>query len=191
MGAAGVILIHKTDMASYGWQVVRSSWSGERSGLADDREPKLPLAAWVQLGTARTMLADSGQDLDSLITAAQTKGFKAVSLPLQVSAHVVSKIRPFESANVIGKLPGSDSELSKQAIIFTAHYDHLGIRPEQPGDNIYNGALDNATGSAMVLDIARAVAASPVKPKRSTYFALVTAEEQGLWGSAYLAQHPP
>jgi Zn-dependent M28 family amino/carboxypeptidase len=191
MGAAGVILIHKTDMASYGWQVVRSSWSGERSGLADDREPKLPLAAWVQLDTARTMLADSGQNLDSLIAAAQTKGFKAVSLPLQVSAHVVSKIRPFESANVIGRLPGSDPELSKQAIIFTAHYDHLGIRPEQPGDNIYNGALDNATGSAMVLDIARAVAASPVKPKRSTYFALVTAEEQGLWGSAYLAEHPP
>ena len=191
MGAAGVLLIHKTDMASYGWQVVRSSWSGERSSLADDRDPKLPLAAWVQLETARTMLADAGEDLDALIRAAQTKGFHARPLPLQVSAHVVSKIRPFESSNVIGKISGSSPELSKQAVIFTAHYDHLGIHPEQPGDNIYNGALDNATGTAMVMEIARAMAASPAKPKRSAYFALVTAEEQGLWGSEYLAQHPP
>ena len=191
MGAAGVLLIHKTDMASYGWQVVRSSWSGERSSLADDRDPKLPLAAWVQSETARTMLADAGEDLDALIRAAQTKGFHARPLPLQVSAHVVSKIRPFESSNVIGKISGSSPELSKQAVIFTAHYDHLGIHPEQPGDNIYNGALDNATGTAMVMEIARAMAASPAKPKRSAYFALVTAEEQGLWGSEYLAQHPP
>jgi Zn-dependent M28 family amino/carboxypeptidase len=191
MGAAGVILIHKTDMASYGWQVVRSSWSGERSGLADDREPKLPVASWIQLESARTMLADAGQNLDALITAAQTKGFRAMPLPIQLKAHVVSKIRHFESSNVIGKIPGSDPELSKQAIVFTGHYDHLGIRPELKGDNIYNGALDNASGSAMVLESARAVAASPVKPKRTLYFALVTAEEQGLWGSAYLAQNPP
>ncbi len=191
MGAAGVLLIHKTDMASYGWQVVRSSWSGERSSLADDRDPKLPLASWVQLETARSMLADAGEDLDALMAAAQTKGFRARPLPLQVSAHVLSKIRPFESNNVIGKISGSSPELSKQAVIFTAHYDHLGIHPEQPGDNIYNGALDNATGSAMVLEIARAIEASPKKPKRSTYIALVTAEEQGLWGSEYLAKHPP
>ena len=191
MGAAGVLLIHKTDMASYGWQVVRSSWSGERSSLADDRDPKLPLASWVQLEVARSMLADAGEDLDSLMAAAQTKGFRARPLPLQVSAHVVSKIRPFGSINVIGKIGGSSPELSKQAVIFTAHYDHLGIHPEQAGDNIYNGALDNATGSAMVLEIARAMAATKAKPKRSTYFALVTAEEQGLWGSDYLAKHPP
>jgi Zn-dependent M28 family amino/carboxypeptidase len=191
MGAAGVLLIHKTEMASYGWQVVRSSWSGERSSLADDRDPKLPLASWVQLETARSMLADAGEDLDALMAAAETRGFRARPLPLQVSAHVLSKIRPFESNNVIGKISGSSPELSKQAVIFTAHYDHLGIHPEQPGDNIYNGALDNATGSAMVLEIARAMEASPKKPKRSTYIALVTAEEQGLWGSEYLAKHPP
>ncbi len=191
MGAAGVILVHKTDMASYGWQVVRSSWSGERSGLADDRDPKLPLASWIQFDKARAMLADAGQDLDSLIAAAQKKGFRALPLPLQVTAHVVSSIRHFESNNVIGKVTGSDPELSKQAVIFTGHYDHLGIRPDQPGDNIYNGALDNATGTAMVIEIARAIAATPVKAKRSMYFAAVTAEEQGLWGSAYLAMHPP
>jgi len=191
MGAAGVILIHKSEMASYGWEVVRSSWSGERSGLADDQEPKLPLACWIQLEKARAILAESGQDLNVLIAASQTKGFRAVALPLKVNAHVVSTVRHFESSNVIGKVSGSDPERSKQAVIYTGHYDHLGIRPEQPGDNIYNGALDNATGTAMVIEMARAVAASPVKPKRSMYFAAVTAEEQGLWGSAYLAKHPP
>jgi Zn-dependent M28 family amino/carboxypeptidase len=191
MGAAGVILIHKSDMASYGWQVVRSSWSGERAGLADDNDPKLAFASWVQLERARTMLADAGQNLDSLIVAAQKKGFRAVPLPVQVSAHVVTKVRRFESDNVIGKVTGSDSELKKQAVIFTGHYDHLGIRPDQPGDNIYNGALDNASGTAMVIEMARAVAASAVKAKRSMYFAAVTAEEQGLWGSEYLGKHPP
>jgi len=191
MGAAGVLLIHKTEMASYGWQVVRSSWSGERSGLADDLEPKLALASWIQLEKARLILADAGQNLDSLISAAQKKGFRPLPLPLQVSAHVVSAIRHFESANVIGKVTGSDPQLQKQAVIFTGHYDHLGIRPGQPGDNIYHGALDNATGTAMVMEIARAIAASPQKPKRSIYFASVTAEEQGLWGSAYLGKHPP
>jgi Zn-dependent M28 family amino/carboxypeptidase len=191
MGAAGVLLIHKTDMASYGWQVVRSSWSGERSGLADDRDPKLPLASWVQLEKARTMLADAGQDLDVLMSAAQKQGFRAVPLPLQVNAHVVSKIRYFESSNVVGKVTGSDPELGHQAVVFTGHYDHLGIRPDQPGNNIYHGALDNATGTAMVIEIGRAIAALPVKPKRTMYFVSVTAEEQGLWGSEYLAKHPP
>jgi Zn-dependent M28 family amino/carboxypeptidase len=191
MGAAGVILIHKTEMASYGWEVVRSSWSGERSELADDREPKLQFASWVQLEKARAMLADAGQDMDALMAAAGKRGFRALPLPLKVSAHVISAVRHFESSNVIGKVSGSDPEMRKQAVIYTGHYDHLGIRPEQPGDNIYHGALDNATGTAMVIEMARAVAASPVKPKRSMYFAAVTAEEQGLWGSAYLAKHPP
>jgi Zn-dependent M28 family amino/carboxypeptidase len=191
MGAAGVILIHKSEMAAYGWDVVRSSWSGERSVLADEQGSRLALASWVQWEKARAMLADAGQDLDSLTAQAQKSGFRAVPLPLQVTAHVVSGIRHFESNNVIGKVSGSDPELKKQAVIFTGHYDHLGIRPDQPGDNIYNGALDNATGTAMVIEMARAVAASPVKAKRSMYFAALTAEEQGLWGSAYLVKHPP
>jgi Zn-dependent M28 family amino/carboxypeptidase len=159
--------------------------------LADDREPKLQFASWVQLEKARAMLADAGQDMDALMAAAGKRGFRALPLPLKVSAHILSAVRHFESSNVIGKVSGSDPELRKQAVIYTGHYDHLGIRPEQPGDNIYNGALDNATGTAMVIEMARAVAASPVKPKRSMYFAAVTAEEQGLWGSAYLAKHPP
>ena len=191
MGAAGVILIHKTEMASYGWPVVQSSWSGERSSLAEDKDPKLHLEAWVQLEIARKMLADSGMDLDKMIEAAGQKGFKPAPLPITVDAHVVNKVRHFQSQNVIGMIPGSDAKLRQQAVFYTAHYDHLGIRPEMKGDNIYNGALDNASGTAMVIEMARAVAASPVKPKRSQYFVAVTAEEQGLWGSAYLGQHPP
>jgi Zn-dependent M28 family amino/carboxypeptidase len=191
MGAAGVILIHQSEMASYGWDVVRSSWSGERSELFGDPDPKLSMASWIQLERARTILADAGQNLDALMAAAQKKNFRALPLPLKVHAHLVSAIRRFDSNNVIGKLTGSDPELSKQAVIYSAHYDHLGIRPDQPGNNIYHGALDNATGTAMVIEMARAVAASPVRAKRSMYFVATTAEEQGLWGSAYLGKHPP
>ena len=191
MGAAGVILVHKREMASYGWDVVRSSWSGERSYLAGDQDPKLQLAAWMQLEKARALLADCGQDLDQLITAAGKKGFKPVTLPVEVNAHIESAVRPFESRNVIGRLDGTDPKLKEQAVVFTAHYDHLGYRPEMKGDNIYNGANDNASGTAMVIEMARAASASPQKPKRSLIFSAVTAEEQGLWGSNYLAKHPP
>src|SRR5205823_2732701 len=95
------------------------------------------------------------------------------------------------SSNVIARLPGSDPKLKDEAVIYSAHYDHLGLHPDEPGDNIYNGAMDNATGCGIVLEIARAFAAAPQHPKRSVYFATVTAEEQGLLGSEYLGQHPP
>lgn len=191
MGAAGVILVHREDMASYGWEVVRASWSGERSYLRSDKSPKLKLASWVQFEVAKKLAAGGGQDLDQLIAAAQKPGFKAVKLNVMAKSHVVSKVRPFDSQNVIGAVEGSDPKLKQQAIIYTGHYDHLGIRPEMPGDNIYNGALDNATGTSMVIEMARAVSASPVKPKRTLIFATVTAEEQGLWGSNYLGLNPP
>ena len=191
MGAAGVILIHRSDMASYGWQVVRSSWSGEHSQLAEDKAPKLALASWIHLDKARAVLADAGEDLDALLAASQKKGFRAKPLPLTVKAHLVSQVRYFASNNVLGKLPGSDPELSKQAIFFTGHYDHLGMRETPAGKIIYHGALDNATGTAMVMEMARAMGAAHDRPKRTVYFAAVTAEEQGLWGSEYLAQHLP
>lgn len=191
MGAAGVILIHKTEMASYPWAVVRNSWSGERSYLRQDTSPKLKLASWVQLEIARKVLAESGKDLDELMKAAQQPGFKALPLPITVKAHVASKVRPFEAYNVIGEVPGADVKLKNQAVIITAHYDHLGMRPDMPGDNIYNGALDNATGTAMIIEMGRAAASSPNKPKRSLIFAAVTGEEQGLLGSEYLGLHPP
>lgn len=190
-GAVGVILIHKTDMASYGWDVVKNSWGGERSYLRVDGQPKLKLASWVQLEIARKLLTDSGQDLETLLQQAQSRDFKPIPLPVRVQGHLVSKIRPFVSQNVIAMLPGSDPKFKDQAVLYSAHYDHLGIHPEQPGDNIYNGAVDNATGCGVLLEMARAYASSALRPKRSVLFASVTAEEQGLRGSEFLGKHPP
>ncbi|MGC2110291.1 MAG: M28 family peptidase [Candidatus Korobacteraceae bacterium] len=190
-GAAGVMLIHKTDMASYGWDVVRNSWSGERAYLRDDPAPKLKVASWIQVDVARKLARACGMNLDEMIVAAQKPGFKPVTLPAKLKANIVSTVRRFDSNNVIAELPGSDPKLKGQAVIYTAHYDHLGIAPGMPGDNIYNGALDNASGCGILLEIARAFASVPQQPKRSIYFASVTAEEQGLRGSEYLGKHPP
>jgi Zn-dependent M28 family amino/carboxypeptidase len=190
-GALGVILIHKTEMASYGWEVVRNSWSGERAYLRDDPAPKLELASWIQLEVAQRLVQACGMNLEQMMAAAQTRGFKAVELPARLKAHLASKVRPFDVNNVIAELPGSDSKLRQEAVLYTAHYDHLGIVPGMPGDNIYNGAQDNATGCGILLEIARVFAAARQQPKRSIYFASVTAEEQGLRGSEFLGKHPP
>ena len=191
MGAAGVLLIHKTEMASYGWDVVRNSWSGERAYLRDDPAPKLKLAAWIQSDVARSLAQACGMNLDQMIAAAQKTGFRAVPLRAKVQANVLSMVRRFDSSNVIAKLPGSDPKLKEQAVVYTAHYDHLGIMPGMKGDNIYNGAQDNATGCGILLEIARAFAGVTQPPKRTIYFASVTAEEQGLRGSEYMGKHPP
>jgi len=190
-GAVGAILIHKTEMASYGWDVVRNSWSGEEAYLRENDRPKLVAASWIQLESARGLAAVAGMDLDRMISDASSRDFHPVALPIKLQAHVVSKIRPFDSNNVIAILPGSDPTLKSQAVIYTAHYDHLGIVPGQPGDNIYNGALDNATGCAILLEIAHAYATAETKPGRSILFASVTGEEKGLLGSEYLGTHPP
>ena len=191
MGAAGVLLIHKTDMASYGWDVVRNSWSGERSYLRNDPAPKLKLASWIQLDIARRLIEDCGKDLDKEMAAAAKPGFKAEQLPATFKAHIVSKVRPFDSNNVAAMLPGSDPALKDQGVMYTAHYDHLGIVPGMPGDNIYNGAQDNATGVGILLEIARVYSETKTPPKRAMYFVSVTAEEQGLRGSEYYGKHPP
>lgn len=190
-GAVGAILIHKTDMASYGWEVVRNSNSGEKSYLKLDGTPKLKAASWVQLDVARNLTSAAGQDLDKLMTAARSRDFKPVSLGVHLRAHMASKVRPFESNNVIAVLPGADAKLKDEAIMYSAHYDHLGVRPDMPGDNIYNGAMDNATGCGVLLELARAYSLSQQKSRRSILFASVTAEEQGLLGSEYLGKHPP
>ena len=190
-GAAGVMLIHKTDMASYGWEVVRNSWSGERAYLRNDPAPKLKVASWIQLEVARKLLQDCGMNLDQMMAAAAKPGFRAMPLPARLNAHIVSTVRPFDVSNVLGMLPGSDPKLKQEAVFFSAHYDHLGIKPGMPGDNIYNGAQDNATGCGIVLEMARVLALARSLPKRSLYFAFVTAEEQGLRGSEYLGKHPP
>ena len=154
-------------------------------------EPKLKLASWVQLEIARQIAQASGKDLDQLMEQARSRDFKAVPLPIKVKATMHSLIRPFDSQNVLAMLPGSDPKLKDQAVIYSAHYDHLGIHPGEKGDNIYNGAVDNATGSAVLIEMARAFSLSAQKPKRSILFASVTGEEQGLRGSEFLGLHPP
>jgi len=153
-GAVGAILIHKTDMASYGWEVVRNSNSGEKSYLKLDGTPKLKAAAWVQLDVANNLAKAAGLDLDKLMSDARSRDFKPVPLGVHLTAHMSSKIRPFESSNVIAVLPGSDAKLKDEAVMYTAHYDHLGIRPDMPADNIYNGAKDNGTGCGILLELA-------------------------------------
>jgi len=190
-GAVGAILIHKTEMASYPWEVVRNSNSGEKSFLRLDGTPRLKAAAWLHLDVARSLFESSGFDLDRMMTGAASRDFKPVPLPVRLSAHMTSKVRPFESNNVVAVLPGSDPVLKNEGVIYTAHYDHFGIRPDMPGDNIFNGAMDNATGCGILMEIARAYGGAAEKPRRSMYFVSVTAEEQGLLGSEYLGKHPP
>ena len=190
-GAVGVVLIHKTEMASYGWEVVRNSWGGETSMLQDEKDPKLKSAGWIQLEVARKLAQSAGMDLDKMMQDANSRSFKPVELPVTVKETVVSKVRQSASRNVVGKVNGSDPQLAKQAILYSAHYDHLGMHPDEKGDNIYNGAVDNATGCGILLELARVFATASQKPKRTAIFAAVTAEEQGLLGSKYLGEHPP
>jgi Zn-dependent M28 family amino/carboxypeptidase len=190
-GAVGALLIHKTEMASYPWEVVRNSNSGEKSYLKLDGSPKLKVASWIHLDVDKELAAAAGMDLDKMMADARSPDFHPVTLPVKLQAHMVSKVRPFESNNVIAMLPGSDARLRNEAVMYTAHYDHLGIRPEMPGDNIYNGADDNATGCGILLELAHAFSGAAQPPRRSILFASVTAEEQGLLGSEYLGKHPP
>ena len=190
-GAVGVVLIHKTEMASYGWEVVRNSWGGETSFLQDDKDPKLKSAGWIQLEVARKLALAAGMDLDKMLHDATLRSFKPVELPVRVRETIVSTVRNFTSRNVLGQVKGSVPKAAQQAILYTAHYDHLGIHADEPGDNIYNGAADNATGCGIILELARVMAAAAEKPRRTMIFASVTAEEQGLLGSKYLGQHPP
>jgi len=191
MGAVGALIIHRTDLASYGWDVVRNSNTSEKTYLAEDRNPQLEAASWIQLEVARKLFRAGGMDLDTEMAAAGKKGFKAVELPVRMKAHVESTVRPFESPNVIGMLPGTGSSGKEQAVMYTAHFDHLGFKPGMAGDNVYNGAADNGTGCGILLEEARAWSESGLKPPHSIVFAAVTAEEQGLLGSEYLGQHPP
>ncbi len=213
MGAVGALIIHRTDLASYGWTVVENSNSSEKTFLRDDANPRLKAASWIQLEVARKLFAMSGMDLDKEFAAAGQRGFKAVELPVHLKATVTSTVRPFQSPNVVGVLPGKNTKFDNncpdgskvcavdrlvatdQAVLYTAHYDHLGIKPDMPGDNIYNGAADNGTGVGILLELARtwsrAVHEGGMQLPHSVIFSAVTAEEQGLLGSEYLGQHPP
>jgi Zn-dependent M28 family amino/carboxypeptidase len=200
MGAVGALIIHRTDLASYGWDVVKNSNTSEKTYLRDNKDPQLEAASWIQLDVAKQIFKSSNLDPDAEIDAAGKRGFKAIELPVRLHAHVESVVRPFQSPNVVGILPGVnapkicaglDCHSADQAVLYTAHFDHLGFVPGMSGDNIYNGAADNATGCGMLLEMARAWSQSGIKLPHSIIFAAVTAEEQGLLGSEYLGQHPP
>jgi Zn-dependent M28 family amino/carboxypeptidase len=189
-GAVATLIIHRTDLASYPWTVVRNSWGGEKSFLKLDGTPKLEAASWIQLEVARKLVSMGGLDLDKLFQQAQSRDFKTIELPVNLKAHIVSSVRPFNSRNVIGQVRGSDGAQNAEAILYTAHYDHFGIDKTKPaGANIYHGAADNATGCGILLELARVWAATKPVPPRSLLFAAVTAEEQGLLGSEYLGKH--
>jgi len=199
-GAVGALIIHRTDLASYGWDVVKNSNTSEKTYLRDDKSPRLEAASWIQLDVAKQIFKSSNLDADAEIEAAGKRGFKAIELPVRLHAHVDSTVRPFQSPNVVGILHGANasgsanSKSPDQAVLYTAHYDHLGFVPGMSGDNIYNGAADNATGVGMILELARVwsqLAQSGTKLPHSVIFSSVTAEEQGLLGSEYLGQHPP
>jgi Zn-dependent M28 family amino/carboxypeptidase len=192
-GAAGAIIIHTTHSAGYPWQVVQTSWSGEQFALPHESEPEVAVKAWVTEEGARRIARLGGQDLDALRAAAERRDFRPVSLGVAADITLKNEVKRAKTENVIGRRPGRDPRLSKEAVFYTAHHDHLGIKEgAKPGqDNIYNGALDNASGVAAMLAIAKAMRSLPEPPRRSVYFAAVAAEEQGLLGSAYLAAHPP
>jgi Zn-dependent M28 family amino/carboxypeptidase len=189
-GALGVLIIHRTDLASYGFQVLVNSEATETSYLRNDPLSTLQAASWIQLDTARKLFAAVGMDVDREIEAAGQRGFRAVELPIRLQAHIVSRTREYESSNVVGMVPGANSSPGGN-VLYTAHYDHLGIDPDAVGDKIFNGAVDNGTGSAILLEMLRAFASAKTPPPRNVYFASVTDEEQGLLGSEYLGTHPP
>jgi len=190
-GAIATLIIHRTDLASYGWDVVRNSWGSERSYLKTDSTPKLQAASWIQLDVAKKLLGMAGLDVDKLFQQVQSREFKPIELPVHLQAHVASQLRPFVSRNVVAVVPGANAARSGEAVLYTAHYDHLGIDPNMKGDNIYNGAADNATGCGILMELARTWSLAKPAPDRSILFAAVTAEEQGLLGSEYLGKHSP
>jgi len=189
-GAVATLIIHRTDLASYGWSVVRNSWGGEKSFLKLDGTPKLEAASWIQQDVARKLVAMGGLDLDKLFQQAQSREFRPVELPVNLKAHIVSSVRPFNSRNVLAMMEGSDAAKKAQAVLYSAHYDHFGIDKAKPaGANIYHGAVDNATGCGILLELARVWANTKPAPARSILFSAVTGEEQGLLGSEFLGKH--
>ena len=189
-GAVGVILVHKAEMASYPWDVVRNSNSGEKAALKMEG-PALKVASWIQYEVASRLASASGMNLEKAMASAQSRDFHPVTLNARLKAHMMSQVRSFESNNVLAVLPGSDRGVAGEAVLYTAHYDHFGIRSDMTGDNIFNGAADNATGCGILLELARAFGSARERPHRSILFAAVTAEEQGLLGSEYLGKHSP
>jgi Zn-dependent M28 family amino/carboxypeptidase len=189
-GAAGALIIHETEMASYPWEVVRGSWSGEQFDIVtpDKGASTVPIKGWITRDVAAALFKSAGFDFADMKRKALQQDFKPVPLGIKASVKVNNKIRMVESKNVVGNLEGS--EKPDEDVVFTAHWDHLGIGEPQNGDKIYHGAVDNASGVATILEIAKAATKVQPRPKRSLVFVAVTGEEQGLLGSDYYASNP-
>jgi len=190
-GAAAALIIHTDATAGYGWGVVSSSPETEHPALKlKEGESGLQFAGWISQEAGKKLTAQTGKTLDELLALANEKSFRPIPLGVRLTGHFPVKLRSFESVNVVGRVVGSDPNLKSQTVLSTAHWDHLGVGAPVNGDSIYNGAQDNATGCAVVLEIARLWAALPEKPKRTGEFVFVTAEESGLLGSQYYGEHP-
>ena len=191
--AAGAIIIHTTPSAGYPFTVIQTSWTGEQFELRDGDPNRIDMKAWMTNDAAKKLVKHAGFDLDELRTKAESKDFRPIPLGVKLTTKLECEVREKETANIVAVLPGSDPVLAKESVLFMAHHDHIGLAADRDirGDNIYNGAIDNASGTAALLSIASAVSESGFRPKRSLIFAVVGAEEQGLLGSKYFAFHPP
>jgi Zn-dependent M28 family amino/carboxypeptidase len=189
-GAAGAIIVHDTLPAAYGWNTVENSWTGPQlDGVLDNQGLALSsIQGWIQKEHAETLFTMAGLDLEEMYAAAQQPGFRAVPMNVTASARIENTTEPVSTRNVAALLRGS--EAPDEVFVYMAHWDHLGTDPKLEGDQIYNGAMDNASGTAALLEIARAFTALPQAPRRSVLFLAVTAEEQGLLGSAHYAKNP-
>jgi Zn-dependent M28 family amino/carboxypeptidase len=195
-GAAGVILLHTTESAGYPWSVVRTSngsWRFDIARTSGDKTPYLQVRSWMTDEAARRMLRLAGLNLDLLRKAAASREFRPIKMNLKASLELTSEVKRVEAPNVVAILPGRDPKLRDEYVVYSAHWDHFGVgAPDKSGDTIYNGALDNATGVASVIEIARVLSQLPLaqRPRRSFLFLITTGEEQGLIGSEWYSQHP-
>lgn len=191
-GAAAAVIIHETEPAAYPYSVVMSSWAKENFEIdaADKNKGAVQIRSWITLDVAKKLLADCGQDFDALKKKAITKDFRPVALKAKANFDLKQTVRPFKSHNVVAKLEGSDPKLQDEWVIYSAHWDHLGKHDELSGDKIFNGAADNASGVGGLLELATAFVKMKPAPKRSILFMATTAEEAGLLGAKFYAEHP-
>ena len=188
-GAAAVLLVHDPAATGYDWDVVRSSWGGEVLTLAEDSAASPPVVGWIQGPAARALLARAGASLDSLAARAGRPDFEAVTVAPSVRVQLHGQVRRFTSPNVAAVLPGSHRTRRAEHVVLTAHFDHFGIGPARAGDSIYNGAYDNASGVAALLEVAAAFAGMAARPDRSLVFLASTAEEAGMLGATHFVRH--
>ena len=191
-GAAAAIIVHETGPAGYPFEVVSGSWGRENFDIQtpDKNMGRVAVESWITLDVAKKLFSDAGRDFDEMKKAARQKEFRPVALGSKATFHINNTMREIQSKNVVAKLEGSDPGLKNEYLVYTAHWDHFGKDEKAKWDQIYNGALDNASGTSALIEVAKALTKLPVKPKRSVLFLAVTAEEQGLLGAKYYGTNP-